>query len=554
MRDAAQVRVARRQGAQLRLHRLHIRAGQQFEAQYRQLLAKLADADQRGAAHAGHGVEHRLGLFGVQRAGGGFHALGLAPAEPQPALLVEPADIAHAVHDALAAVVLHFADLGRGRGLRAVVVAVGGGGAGHGDLADLARRQLAHAAPFRDRCVVDGDDAHHVRRHHAAHAGTGAGLGGCAGVLQFTAFDHRHRQAFGGAVGRPELRVLGQQFTHFGHGLRRHRRAGRGHPAQRRQRLAVLGQHPHQGRRAEQLGHAEAGDGIVQLARVGTAGPGRIHVRDHAGQAQRRVKQGERREGRQIHATGLHAEGIAQQLDLADEVAVAVDHALGYAGGAAGEQDRGHVIRRGVRQLRAGTGTGRLDLGQAGAAPAPTRADGDQPRGRLRPAQQQPRHMRQRDADEGLRLRLVQALLQCALVDARIHQHRHRAELEQGEHQQEKLRPRPHHHHGAHAAADAMGLQSGGDGVAARIQAAVIEGHVVGGHAAGTGPAGAADGDLVGPLARQLRQARGDIAGFVHFHIVAAEENSCASPARVENFPSPTSQSPPEGRHPCIPA
>jgi hypothetical protein len=91
--------------------------------------------------------------------------------------------------------------------------------------------------------------------------------------------------------------------------------------------------------------------------------------------------------------------------------------------------------------------------------------------------------VRQRNADEGLRLRLVQALLQRALVDARVDQHRHRAQLEQGEHQQEELRRRPHHHHRAHPTADPVAGQAGGHGIAAGVQLAVIQGHVVGGHA-----------------------------------------------------------------------
>jgi hypothetical protein len=71
------------------------------------------------------------------------------------------------------------------------------------------------------------DDAHVVRRHRAADAGAGAAFGGFARVLQFAAFDHADGQAFGGAVGRPQLRVVGQQRAHFRDDLgRRHRRTG----------------------------------------------------------------------------------------------------------------------------------------------------------------------------------------------------------------------------------------------------------------------------------------------------------------------------------------
>jgi hypothetical protein len=149
--------------------------------------------------------------------------------------------------------------------------------------------------------------------------------------------------------------------------------------------------------------------------------------------------------------------------------------------------------------------------------------------------------VRQRNADEGLRLRLVQALLQRAPVDARVDQHRHRAQLEQGEHQQEELRRRPHHHHRAHSTADPVAGQAGGHGIAAGVQLAVIQGHVVGGHAVAGAPAArAADGDLVRAFTRQFRQARGNVAGSVHPFIVAAYGISCAAAHFVEN-PHPRS-------------
>ncbi|KAG1254895.1 hypothetical protein G6F68_010632 [Rhizopus microsporus] len=200
----------------------------------------------------------------------------------------------------------------------------------------------------------------------------------------------------------------------------------------------------------------------------------------------------------EVHPTGFHAERAAQQLDLADEVAVTVDHALGHAGGAAGEQDRRHVLAVGAGQHRPTIGACALECGQGRSTPAKAATDSDQAGGRRRPAQRQPRHMRQRDTDEGLRLRLVQALLQRAPVDARVDQHRHRAQLEQRKHQQEEFRRRPHHHHRAHAAADAVAGQAGRHGIAAGVQLAIVQGHVIGRHAiAGTAAAGAADGDLV---------------------------------------------------------
>jgi len=109
-------------------------------------------------------IEHRLDLLGVQRAMRGFHALGLAPAEPQPPGRIEIADIAHAVDDAGAAIGQRLADLGEPGRRVAVEVAVGRGRSGHGDFADHARRHFARAGPVFDGGIVDGDDAHFIRR------------------------------------------------------------------------------------------------------------------------------------------------------------------------------------------------------------------------------------------------------------------------------------------------------------------------------------------------------------------------------------------------------
>lgn len=347
-RDSSRVRVRSAQRAQCGFHLRKCRcrhARLQFHAQHRLLLSGCADTDQGGAPHLRMHVEDRLHLLGVERAGGGFHAVGLAPAEPQASFGIEVAHIAHAMHDAFAAVRIALADLGDPRGRVAVEVGVGGGGASDGDFAHLAHRQHARAAPLGNGRIVDGDDAHLVRRDDLADASAGTGLGGRAGGIQRTPFDGCHRQAFGGAIRRPELRIFRQQRADLGHHVRRHRRTGRGGQAHVWQGLAVVGQYAHQCRRAEQLRDSEAVDRIVQLARIGSGRAGRIHVRNHRGQPQCRIEQGKRRERRQIHATGLHAKGIAQQFDLADEMPVAVHHALGHAGRAAGEQDGGHIVR-----------------------------------------------------------------------------------------------------------------------------------------------------------------------------------------------------------------
>jgi len=325
------------------------------------------------------------------------------------------------------------------------------------------------------------------------------------GCAQLVALDHRHRQAFGGAIGGPDLRVLRQHRLHSRHHRRRHRGAGRGDLAQGRElhalRFAVATQGVEQGRRAKHPGHPEGLDRLDQLARIGARRAGRVHVRNHAGQAQRRVEQGERRKRRQVDATGFDAQGLAQQIDLGDEVAVTVDHALGHAGRSRGEQDRGDLVRGGVGHREIEQGAARLQRRQLRPAPEPAASDGHrQAHAAARPAQQLARGVRQRDADEGHRRRLVQALAQGALADARIDQHRHRAELEKREHQQEQLGRGPHHQRRVHAAREASLAQSGGDGAAAAVEFGVTERDVIGDAAIGATAAGAANGDLLGPL------------------------------------------------------
>ena len=491
-------------------------------------------------------IEHGFDLFGVERAVGGFDALCLAATEPQPALAIEPAHVAHAMHDALATVGQRFADLGDARGRIAAEIGIGGGGTGDGDFADFAIGHFVDVVPVGDRRIDDADDADLVRRHGTTDAGAGAGLGGGARGFQFTAFDDGNGQAFGGAVRRPELRAVRQQGADLRHGVRRHRRTGGGHALHGGQRRAVVGQHLHQRRRTEQLGDAETRDGRVQLVRIGIRGPGGVHVGNHRGEPQRRIEQRERRERRQVHAAGLQAEGVAQQLDLGDEMTMAVHHALRHAGGAAGEQDAGDIVGRRVRELRARPGAAHLDLRQRGATPGPARADSHDLLRRLRPAQHAARELGQRDADEGFGLGFVQALLQRAAVDAGVDQYRNGAGLEQREHQQEELRRGPHHHHRAAAAADAVGAQTGRDGIAAGIELRVGE---LAGVAAGA--VGAAHGHAVGLLAGQPGQAGGDVARIGHAGIVAAGWylRQPAALAECASRPRPAA-SPPR----CIPA
>ena len=421
------------------------------------------------------------------------------------------------MHDARRTVGQRFADLGDAGGAVAIEIGIGRGGAGHGDLTDQPALHDQVVRPCCDGGIVDADQPHLVRRHRAADAGARALLGARPQRQQFATFDDRDRQAFGGAVGRPELRVRWQQFEQGRDHIRGHRRTGRHHRLQSRQRLAVVGQHPHQRRRTEQLIHAETRDRRVQFARVGLGWPGRIHVGNDRGRAQCGIEQRERRKRRQIRAARRDAEGLAHHRDLRHEMTMTIDHALGHASGAAGEQDRGDIVGLRVRELRAGVRTIAFDFGQRRVGQDRARAGGDAHACAARPAQQHARELRQRNTDEGLGLRFVQTLLQRALVDARIDQHRHRAGLEQREHQQEEFGRRPHHQHRAGAADDAALREPCGDGVAACVQFGIAQGDGV-----RTISTRAAHRDLVGALAREPRQAGGDVAIVRHCGIVAA--------------------------------
>src|SRR5207342_1551631 len=91
-------------------------------------------------------------------------------------LLVDPAQVAHTMDDALTTTGQCLADLRQpSRGV-AVEITVGGARTGDGDLADLSWLHEQVVRPSRDRVVIDGDNAHLVRRHRATDAGAGAGF------------------------------------------------------------------------------------------------------------------------------------------------------------------------------------------------------------------------------------------------------------------------------------------------------------------------------------------------------------------------------------------
>src|SRR5690348_5605540 len=92
--DPARDRMALRELAELALELGPVGAGRRLDADDR----PPADADERAARDAGVRVEDAFDLLGVERA----DAVRLAPDVPEPAFGVEPAEVAHAVHDTAA--------------------------------------------------------------------------------------------------------------------------------------------------------------------------------------------------------------------------------------------------------------------------------------------------------------------------------------------------------------------------------------------------------------------------------------------------------------------
>jgi hypothetical protein len=162
-----------------------------------------------------------------------------------------------------------------------------------------------------DRLIGNRDDAHLVGRQRPADADA---LARAIAVGQFAdqfAPGHGgHRQGFGRAIRGvdvgPGIEGRVHAFDHF----RRHRGTGGQRALHARNAdLAVLFQvaaeRVHECRRTEQVGHAIGLDQADQHVRVGLGRSGEVHDRNDRGHAQRRVEQGERREGRQVDFPGL---------------------------------------------------------------------------------------------------------------------------------------------------------------------------------------------------------------------------------------------------------
>ena len=190
--------------------------------------------------------------------------------------------------------------------------------------------------------------------------------------------------------------------------------------------------------------------------------PGEIHLRHHRGHTQRRGKQSEQREGRQIDFAGTDVVDPAQQFNLGREVAVAVDGPLGDAGAAAGKENRRRFIGAGMRGLvlHVVRDPGQKIL-QCCTAPEPFPADGqDCFDRRSPPTEQDAGELGLWDADKSERLRFGETGLEVSDPHPGVDQDRNGADLEQCEGQGEEFETGRHHQHGTHTAADADRLES----------------------------------------------------------------------------------------------
>ena len=223
-----------------------------------------------------------------------------------------------------------------------------------------------------------------------------------------------------------------------------------------------------QGRRAEQVRHAEIVDRLEDLRRIDPRRSRRVHVGHDRRHPQRRGEQGEERERAEIDLAGLDRVERAKRFDLCLEDRVRVDGPLGRAGAAAGEEDRRRCRRREQRDRRSWveslvreTRAPRRRTSSSVVTPVPEAAA-------LPPgatmivwrtvSRPQPRSRRAQSA-LGMPMKTSGAASRqhwprFAQADPGVDQHRHDARLEQGENQREEVEAGPDHHHGPRAAGD----------------------------------------------------------------------------------------------------
>src|SRR5438309_5498626 len=139
---------------------------------HRTLVPNRPDPHEGRATHVPVLVEDRLAGVGEQRAGCGLHPVALAPAVPDPALLVQVANIAHAVPPGVAVL-----DLGESAIPLAPKIFAGDDGAFDDQLADPAVWKDQPVVPGWERLVGDADDPQGDSRKQLADTGPFAGAG-----------------------------------------------------------------------------------------------------------------------------------------------------------------------------------------------------------------------------------------------------------------------------------------------------------------------------------------------------------------------------------------
>src|SRR6266700_127360 len=101
-------------------------------------------------------IEHRLARNREQRALRRYDALGFPAAKPEAAMLVEVADVAHAVIEIVA---IRDGDFRQRRRLRPILVRASDDSAARSNLADFAAWQLEVVGPKCNRLIADANDA-----------------------------------------------------------------------------------------------------------------------------------------------------------------------------------------------------------------------------------------------------------------------------------------------------------------------------------------------------------------------------------------------------------
>ncbi len=98
------------------------------------------------------------------------------------------------------------------------------------------------------------------------------------------------------------------------------------------------------GGRGEALRHLQSLDGLDDVSRIDGGRPRKVHARQDRRHAHGSVEKPEQRKAGQVDFARLDAVEVADLGHLPIEVAVAIEDALGRAGAAGGEDDRGGIV------------------------------------------------------------------------------------------------------------------------------------------------------------------------------------------------------------------